>query len=309
MLGKKTKQSPSPEVSTSKAKKPFFKKWWFWVLMILLVISVSTGGTREKTPSEESGNSPKTSQGSPVSAPSKSTVSEEIDAEEKTESPEETPDIEISNDLEAFIWKTARAYDSELTDIETIDPGENGEETTMIGTLRCPNDEKIITEMLAAISEEIKKTPDPSSVMLAISDIKDKDDTCIATAYVAADGTSDIVSMSIDYNNARNQWIRAQFSVWDGSHTALKNLVVKQLNDEKSFDHIKTTYRDITDETTQAEINNILTDAGYSQRVEVGDLFIQMQFSAKNAFNATVKNTAFGIASFHNDTITLIDIG
>lgn len=308
MLGKKFKQSPSPEVSTGKAKKPFFKKWWFWCLIILFVIGAFSGGGHEKTPSE-SDSTPASSQRSPVSVPSESAAPEKAVIEKEPEVPDETPDIEVSNDFEAFIWKTAKAHDSELTDIDTIDPSETSEETAMIGTMRCPNDEKVIIEILAAISEEIKRTPDRDSVMLAISDIKDKDDTCIATAYVSADGTSDIVSMSIDYNNARNQWIKAQFSAWDGSHTALKNLVVKQLNDEKSFDHIKTTYRDISDETAQAEVNKILTDAGYSQRVEVGDLFIQMEFSAKNAFNATVKNTAFGIASFNKDTITLIDIG
>lgn len=32
------------------------------------------------------------------------------------------------------------------------------------------------------------------------------------------------------------------------------------------------------------------------------------EFSAKNAFNATVKNTALGIASYSLDTITLIAI-
>ena len=55
-------------------------------------------------------------------------------------------------------------------------------------------------------------------------------------------------------------------------------------------------------------VNGILTDAGYSQRVEVGDLFVMTEFSAKNAFNATIKNTAFGIVDYSEGLVRLIGI-
>ena len=111
------------------------------------------------------------------------------------------------------------------------------------------------------------------------------------------------------HNSERNNWIRNQFSAWDGSHVELEKLIISNLNDEKSYEHIETTYRDIATEDDRDEINQILADSGYTQRVEVGDLFIQTQFSAKNAFGGVIKNTAFGIASYSDNTITLIDIG
>ena len=55
-------------------------------------------------------------------------------------------------------------------------------------------------------------------------------------------------------------------------------------------------------------VNGILSDSGYSQRVEVGDLFIMTEFSAKNMFDATIKSVAYGIASYKNNTIELIGI-
>jgi len=105
-----------------------------------------------------------------------------------------------------------------------------------------------------------------------------------------------------------NSWVDNQFSVWDGSHSRLSSLIKNRLNDEKSYKHIETTYRIIYSEDTKLEINNILKSSNKSTRVEIGDVFISIQFSAKNAFNATVKNTAFGIASFAENSIILIAI-
>lgn len=106
----------------------------------------------------------------------------------------------------------------------------------------------------------------------------------------------------------RAEWISGQFSIWDGSHKVLTDIVKRNLNDEKSFEHINTDYIDVSDEDMMDLVNVTLENAGYSQRVAVGDLFIMMEFSAKNAFNATVKNTALGIASYASDTVELIGI-
>ena len=56
------------------------------------------------------------------------------------------------------------------------------------------------------------------------------------------------------------------------------------------------------------QVNDILKQSGYSQRVEIGDLFVMTDFSAKNAFNATIKNTAFGIVDYSADLVRLIGI-
>lgn len=63
--------------------------------------------------------------------------------------------------------------------------------------------------------------------------------------------------------------IEEQFSKWDGSHANLKYLIKENMNDPKSFEHIETKY------------------------VDKGDhLIVQMKFRGKNAFGATILNTA-----------------
>ena len=106
----------------------------------------------------------------------------------------------------------------------------------------------------------------------------------------------------------RTAWIEDQFSFWNGEHKKLKGLIKANLNDEKSYDHINTTYIDLTYQERVDEINKVLQSSGYSQRVSLGDLFIMCEFSAKNAFNATVKNTAYGIAYFDRGQIELIGV-
>lgn len=105
-----------------------------------------------------------------------------------------------------------------------------------------------------------------------------------------------------------NSWVNNQFSLWDGSHKEFTALIKKNLNDEKSYDHIETTYQIIDTDSEKTELNNALKSANSSTRVEIGDLVIFTQFSAKNAFNATIKNTAYGVVSFANNSITLISI-
>ena len=121
-------------------------------------------------------------------------------------------------------------------------------------------------------------------------------------------------ALEMDRNNKtmptdlRTDWINDQFSAWNGEHYKLKDLIKKNLNDEKSYKHIETNYVDLTYQAKVDEINQVLKSSGYSQRVSLGDLFIMCEFSAKNAFNATVKNTAFGIAYFDRGQIELIGV-
>jgi hypothetical protein len=105
-----------------------------------------------------------------------------------------------------------------------------------------------------------------------------------------------------------DDWVNDQFSAWDGSHKDLKELIVDSLNDEKSYEHIETSYQIVIVEEMMDEINKTLEDNKLKARVEIGDLWISTQFSAKNSFNAVVKNTAYGIASFLDNSITLVAI-
>ena len=196
-----------------------------------------------------------------------------------------------------------------LTSIETIE-SDTTDETSVVASILCENDENVVNAILSEISTIVKNNDTNESVIFTFGDIEEGDDAgLLVMAGIYSDGTIDISSTSNEYNSDRNRWIQSQFSAWDGAHTELEKLIISNLNDEKSYDHIQTTYRDIAKESDRDAVNKVLEDAGYSQRVEVGDLFIQTEFSAKNAFGGTIKNTAFGIASYANSTITLIDIG
>lgn len=109
-------------------------------------------------------------------------------------------------------------------------------------------------------------------------------------------------------DSARSEWIEEQFNPWNGAHYELERLIKENLNDEKSYKHIETIYWDIKDDEIKDYANNLLSDFGSSERVEIGDLLISTKFSAKNAFNATVKCTAIGISSYKYNIVTLVGI-
>ena len=77
-------------------------------------------------------------------------------------------------------------------------------------------------------------------------------------------------------------WIKGQFSSWDGSHTHLVDLLKKNLNDPKSFDHEKTTYSDKGDH-----------------------LIVKMTYRAKNAFGALILQNVTAKSDYKTDTITI----
>ena len=279
----------------AKNKKPFYKKWWFWLIVAFIVIGAASSGN-DSTPTDDK-----------INPPSSSSQTDPESSNEPIE--EDTPDIELSTDFERSVYDIVKNNDGELTSIETVD-SEESKEVTVIASVLCKNDENVVNAILAETSETIKNNSTSESVIFTFGDIEEGDDAkMLVMAGVYSDGTIDVSSTSIDYNSERNNWIRSQFSAWDGSHVELEKLIIKNLNDEKSYEHIETTYRDIATESDRDEVNQVLADSGYSQRVEVGDLFIQTEFSAKNAFGGVIKNTAFGIASYSNNTITLIDMG
>jgi hypothetical protein len=96
-------------------------------------------------------------------------------------------------------------------------------------------------------------------------------------------------------------------SSWDGDHTELKKLIKKNMNDEKSYKHIETKWIYIVDDTTQQEINELFAGIGWSDTVSVGDFVIITEFSGKNAYNATIKNKAYGI-EYKDGSVKLISV-
>lgn len=106
----------------------------------------------------------------------------------------------------------------------------------------------------------------------------------------------------------RQEWIENQFSFWDGKHTELSKLIKDNLNDSDSFEHVDASYIDVSDEETQTIVNQTLEEAGINESVEVGDLFVIQEFTAKNAFNAKIKSTAYGIVRGSDNSVILLGI-
>ena len=106
----------------------------------------------------------------------------------------------------------------------------------------------------------------------------------------------------------RTRWINSQFSIWDGHHEQLTDMIKASLNDESSYEHIETVYVDITSPELLDEVKNALSLSGIYKQLDVGDLVITVKFSAKNAFNATIKGNAIGIARYSTNTIELVAI-
>jgi len=82
-----------------------------------------------------------------------------------------------------------------------------------------------------------------------------------------------------------NAWVKSQFSIWDGSHTELIELLKENLNDAKSFEHVKTTY----------------SDSGKG-------LVVRMRYRAKNAFGGMVMQSITAKADYANNRIQIIDV-
>ena len=115
---------------------------------------------------------------------------------------------------------------------------------------------------------------------------------------------SDLIILSEEWQN----WYNDQFSLWDGAPTALEDLVKGALNDEKSYEYIDVQTSYFISQEQCDQVNPILEEMGSSVRLEVGDILYVMTFSAKNTFNATIKNTAYGVAKYSTDTTYLIGI-
>lgn len=125
----------------------------------------------------------------------------------------------------------------------------------------------------------------------------------VSAALVEEDRDNAAVQAKIDAKKAHDKWA--------DSHQidrTFDSLIKDNLNDEDSYERKSTEHTVIYEDFQKTEINNLLKKSGYSARVEIGDIFIRTNFSAKNAFNATIKSTAIGIAKYSTNEIILVDI-
>ena len=131
--------------------------------------------------------------------------------------------------------------------------------------------------------------------------------------YLVSEGRN--ISAEQERNNrtmptaTRKKWIDNQIDWFTGRDEQFEKIIKRNLNDEKSFKESETTYIDIVNEDILREVNTALQNGGYSNRCKIGDLLIMCKFTAKNAFNATIKYTAIGISSYDSNTIALVGVG
>lgn len=169
------------------------------------------------------------------------------------------------------------------------------EDVGTVGENEANDANKISTEEIIANERSVYLVVEPSM-------IEDERDSSIIEQHEQEEAEEERAQ------EEREAWISSQFSLWDGAHIAFEELIKDNLNDEKSYDHIETTYIDVDSDVMQILVNELISEAGYSNRVEIGDLFISTEFSAKNGYGGTIKYFAYGIASYAEDTITLIAI-
>ena len=212
-------------------------------------------------------------------------------------------DSQFKND---FVTLTEE-YDAEIFSDWDLIASKDGTNSLVAGVL-IENNEDVVNGFLDKIKTLINDSDECDSAIITIGDKSKGEDGDVLLVASIEDDEIQTSMESINYNSARNKWIREQFSAWDGSHREMTKLIKKSLNDEASYKHIETTYRDIKTQADADEVNKVLSSAGKNDTVQVGDLFIVTQFSAKNGFNATIKNTAYGIASYDNNSIKLIAI-
>ena len=111
----------------------------------------------------------------------------------------------------------------------------------------------------------------------------------------------------IDAEDERQAWVSSQRSSWDGRHKELCKLLEEVFND-RSFNPSVADCVDVYDDSMQESVNQMLANAGFSERVDVGDVFIIQEFTAKNYFNVTTNYTAYGIARWSSKKVILLGI-
>ena len=119
----------------------------------------------------------------------------------------------------------------------------------------------------------------------------------ILTAGLVGCGKEKDVSAELTPTEAYEEWLTNQFSV-TGENYDLSREVKILMNDEKSFEHIKTAYRKLLTDEFVDEVNAALE--GYDvEKVSKYDTYLTMEFSGKNAFGGVVKQNAYAIM-YHN---------
>jgi hypothetical protein len=96
---------------------------------------------------------------------------------------------------------------------------------------------------------------------------------------------------------AHDDWVAAQFSLWDGSCTSFVKLVKDNMNNPKSFEHVETKYVVLSIKEQLEALEG---------KGEIGDLYVIMKFRGTNAFGGVITSQTDALLSYKNNTITLL---
>lgn len=105
----------------------------------------------------------------------------------------------------------------------------------------------------------------------------------------------------------REDWVENKFDPLFGTCRIANEFIKKNLNDESSFKCIETRYADLDSDDKIPTTRRDLKSAGCEvSNVKKWDLVVEVQYSAKNAYNATVKNYAIVLIKYKTDEVYLL---
>ncbi len=280
-------------------KKPFYKKTWFIVLVVLFVI----GGIAQalKSPEEKA-----------KEAAEKQQKQEAYEAEKKekeAKKAEKKEKSDIKDSVEKLLTDAQKDGEGYSIDIMELNEGGYAINVQIPYEVETEESEVLLSDLLNKIKdlklENVKEITIYALYDMQFVNVVTYPDNKELKNQILADAEKHKADREV---KRHTEWINNQFDAWSGDHIVLTRLIKENLNDEKSFEHIKTTFIDVFDETVKNEMNSIFQESGFNATAEIGDLVVTTEFSAKNAFNATIKSTAIGLVKANDDTVHLLSI-
>jgi hypothetical protein len=152
------------------------------------------------------------------------------------------------------------------------------------------------TRILASIKTAIKKgTPKAFDLAIRYKDVGDPEIKLLYKQMQAEyDAKREAERILVEEKNKRvrkekaeknriKEQIRAQFSLWDGSHNNLTDLIKKSMNDPDSYSHIRTNRKRIDDY-----------------------LIVETRFRGKNVYGGIVMNSVTAKVDFEGNVLEII---
>lgn len=268
------------------------------VVVVIIILGMLNGNSGKDNDSDISDT---TSPNANIST-NKDTVSDTEDTtgsntKTTTNTEPELPDY-IVTDLDKSIWEIVEKHSGLVISAST-------EDEAIYYDIICKNDEVTVNSILNAISNKIASLEEVQNYVFTFREKEKASNLVIAD--MTNNGTVTLSYTSPNYKSKRNEWIDMNFG-FDDQCYALSATVQEFMDDPSSFEHVSSKRRDIVTEQDVVEVNQILAGKGSTTTVEIGDFYVEMVFSGKNAFNATVRNTAIGVVDYSQETVTLISV-